>query len=110
MNAIKNKVQLIGRLGQEPEIFSFDNGSKIARFLMAIDDGYKNKEGEKVERTYWHQVIVRERLTNIVEKYLGKGKEVAVSGKLTNRSWEDDEGRRYFVTEVVCSELLLLRG
>ena len=108
MNAIRNKVQLIGRLGQEPEIISFDNGNKLAKFSMATDDSYKNKEGEKVERSYWHNVIVRGGLVSVVENYVSKGQEIAVEGKLTNRSYETKEGEKRYITEIVCSELLLL--
>ncbi|PQB05285.1 single-stranded DNA-binding protein [Aureitalea marina] len=108
MNAIRNRVQLIGRLGQEPEIFSFEDGNKLAKFSMATDDSYKDKEGNKVERTQWHNVVVRGGLTKIVENYVTKGQEIAVEGKLTNRSYQDNDGIKRFITEVQCSELLLL--
>lgn len=108
MNALKNKVQLIGRLGQDPEIITFEGGAKIAKFSMAIDDSYKDKNGNKVERTYWHPVIVRNGLVKIVEEFVVKGKEIAIEGKLTNRTWEDKEGNKHWVTEVVASELLLM--
>ncbi len=108
MNAIRNRVQLIGRLGQEPEIFSFEDGNKLAKFSMATDDSYKDKEGNKVERTQWHNVVVRGGLTKIVENYVTKGQEIAVEGKLTNRSYQDNDGVKRFITEVQCNELLLL--
>ena len=108
MNAIRNRVQLIGRLGQEPEIFSFEDGNKLAKFSMATDDSYKDKEGNKVERTQWHNVVVRGGLTKIVENYVTKGQEIAVEGKLTNRSYQDNDGIKRFITEVQCNELLLL--
>ena len=108
MNALKNKVQLIGRLGQDPEIITFEGGTKIARFSMAIDDSYKDKQGNKVERTYWHPVVVKNGLVKIVESYVAKGKEIAIEGKLTSRSWEDKEGNKHYVTEVIASELLLM--
>lgn len=108
MNAIRNRVQLIGRLGQEPEIFSFEDGNKMAKFSMATDDSYKDKEGNKVERTQWHNVVVRGGLTKIVENYVNKGQEIAIEGKLTNRSYQDNDGIKRFVTEVQCNELLLL--
>ena len=108
MNAIRNRVQLIGRLGQEPEILSFEDGNKLAKFSMATDDSYKDKEGNKVERTQWHNVVVRGGLTKIVENYVTKGQEIAVEGKLTNRSYQDNDGIKRFVTEIQCSELLLL--
>ncbi len=108
MNALRNKVQLIGRLGQEPEIVNFKDGNKIAKFSMATDDSYKDKNGQKVERAYWHNVIVRGGLVNVVESYVNKGQEIAIEGKLTNRSWEDKDGNKRYITEVLCNELLLL--
>jgi len=108
MNALRNKVQLIGRLGQEPEIITFEDGNKMAKFSMATDDSYKNKEGEKVERSYWHNVIVKGGLVNVVENYVVKGQEIAIEGKLTNRSWEDKEGNKRYTTEILCNELLML--
>ena len=108
MNAIRNRVQLIGRLGQEPEICSFEDGNKLAKFSMATDDSYKDKEGNKVERTQWHNVVVRGGLTKIVENYVTKGQEIAIEGKLTNRSYQDNDGIKRFITEVQCNELLLL--
>jgi len=108
MNALRNKVQLIGRLGQDPEIVSFDDGNKMAKFSIATDDSYKDKKGEKVERTQWHNVVVRGGLVSVVENYVIKGQEIAVEGRLTNRSWDDKDGSKRYITEVVCNELLLL--
>ena len=108
MNALRNKVQLIGRLGQDPEIVNFNDGNKMAKFSMATDDSYKDKEGQKVERSYWHNVVVRGGLVNVVENYVSKGQEIAIEGKLTNRSYEDKEGNKRYITEVYCNELLLL--
>ncbi|PKP27094.1 MAG: single-stranded DNA-binding protein [Bacteroidetes bacterium HGW-Bacteroidetes-2] len=108
MNAIRNKVQLIGRLGQEPEIINFADGNKMAKFSLATDDSYKDKDGKKVERTEWHNIVVKGGLVKIVEDYVTKGKEVAIDGKLTTRSWDDKEGNKRYITEVLCNELLLL--
>ncbi len=108
MNALRNKVQLIGRLGQEPEITSFPDGNKIAKFSMATDDSYKDKNGQKVERAYWHNIVVRGGLVKVVESYVQKGQEIAIEGKLTNRSWEDKDGNKRYVTEILCNELLML--
>ncbi len=108
MNTLRNKVQLIGRLGQDPEIVNFDDGNKIAKFSLATDDSYKDKNGNKVERAYWHNIIVRGGLVTVVENYISKGQEIAVEGKLTNRSWEDKEGKKHYTTEIVCNELLML--
>ena len=108
MNALRNKVQLIGRLGQDPEIVNFDNGKQLAKFSLATDDSYKDQNGQRVERTDWHNVVVWGNLVKVVENYVTKGKEIAVEGKLTTRSWEDKEGVKRYTTEVVCNELLLL--
>jgi single-strand DNA-binding protein len=108
MNTLRNKVQLIGRLGQDPEIINFENGNKMAKFSLATDDSYKDKKGEKVERTYWHNIIVNGGLVKVVEDYVTKGKEIAIEGKLTNRIWEDKEGKKHYFTEVVVNELLML--
>lgn len=108
MNALRNKVQLIGRLGQEPEITTFPDGNKMAKFSMATDDSYKDKDGQKVERAYWHNVVVRGGLVKVVESYVQKGQEIAIEGKLTNRSWEDKDGNKRYITEILCNELLML--
>ena len=108
MNTLRNKVQLIGRLGQDPEIITFEDGGKIARFNLATDDSYKDKNGTKVERTYWHPVVVKNGLVKVVENYITKGKEIAIEGKLTNRSWDDKDGKKHYVTEVIVNELLML--
>ena len=108
MNAIKNKVQLIGNLGQDPEIVTLENGTKLAKFSIATNDNYKNKEGEKVTETQWHNVVAWGKTAEIVENYLAKGKEVAVEGKLMHRSYETKEGEKRYVTEVRCNELLML--
>jgi len=108
MSTLKNRVQLIGRLGQDPQIITFEDGNKIANFTMAVDDNYKDKDGNKIERTYWHNIVVRGSLVAVVEQWVSKGKEIAVEGKLTNRSYDDKDGNKRWITEVVCSELLLL--
>ncbi|MDC8005404.1 single-stranded DNA-binding protein [Aureisphaera galaxeae] len=108
MNALRNKVQLIGRLGQEPEIIIFEDGNKMAKFPLATDDSYKDKDGQKVERTCWHNVVVRNGLVNVVENYVVKGQEIAIEGKLTNRSYDDKDGNKRYITEILCNELLML--
>jgi single-strand DNA-binding protein len=110
MNTLRNKVQLIGRLGQEPEIITFQDGNKMAKFSMATDDSYKDKQGNKIERTYWHNIIIKGGLVNVVENYVNKGQEIAVEGKLTNRSYETKEGEKKYVTEILVNDLLLLGG
>jgi single-strand DNA-binding protein len=108
MNTLRNKVQLIGNLGNDPEIITMDSGKKLAKFSIATNETYKNQQGERVTDTQWHNVVAWGKTAEIVESYVTKGKEVAVEGKLTHRSYEDKEGQKRYATEVVCSELLLL--
>ncbi|AQS94430.1 single-stranded DNA-binding protein [Polaribacter sp. BM10] len=108
MNTLRNKVQLIGRLGQEPEIVTFKDGNKMAKFSMATDDSYKDKEGNKIERAYWHNIVIKGGLVKVVEKYINKGQEIAVEGKLTNRTYNTESGEKRYVTEIIVSELLML--
>ncbi len=108
MNAIRNKVQLIGRVGKDPEILNLETGNKLAKFSLATNGNYTNAKGEKVETTDWHNIVAWGKTADIVEQFVNKGKEIAVDGKLTTRSWEDKDGQKRFMTEVVCNELLLL--
>ena len=108
MNTLRNKVQLIGNLGNDPEIITMESGKKLAKFSIATNETYKNAQGEKVTDTQWHNVIAWGKTADIIESYVTKGKEVAVEGKLTNRSWDDKDGNKRYTTEVVCNELLLL--
>ena len=108
MNALRNKVQLIGHLGQDPEITTLESGNKLAKFSLATSETYKNASGQKVEDTQWHQVVAWGKLADLVENYLTKGKQVAVEGKLTHRSYETQAGDKRYVTEVRCNEMLLL--
>lgn len=110
MNALKNKVQLIGNLGNDPEIINLESGKSLAKFSIATNEIYKNAEGEKVTDTQWHNIVAWGKIADIVEKYLTKGKEVAVEGKLTTRTWDDKDGNKRYTTEVVCNELLMLGG
>ena len=110
MNALRNKVQLIGNLGNDPEIITLDSGKKLAKFSIATNESYKNSKGEKVQDTQWHNVIAWNKTAEIVEKYLVKGNEVAIEGKLTNRSYEDKDGVKKYVTEIIVNDLLMLGG
>ena len=108
MNALRNKVQLIGHLGQDPEIINLDSGKKLAKFSIATNEIYKDAQGDKVTETQWHNVVAWGKTADIVEQYLVKGNEVAVEGKLTHRSYESKEGEKRYITEVRCNELLML--
>ena len=107
-HAIKNKVQLIGRLGAKPVVKSFESGKKLAQFDLATSETYRNAKGEKVTETQWHKVVAWGKLAETIEKYLDKGREVAVEGKLVNRSYTDKAGSKKYICEVQASELLML--
>ena len=107
MNAMKNKVQLIGHVGQEPEIKTFGEGKKVANITLATNESYTNAKGEKVEDTQWHKVKAWGKVADIIEKYVTKGKEICVEGKLTYSDYLDKEGNKRYVTEVVISDILL---
>jgi single-strand DNA-binding protein len=108
MNAMRNRVQLIGHVGNDPEIKNLDGGKKVANFTIATNDSYKNEKGEKVEQTEWHKVVAWGKTAEIIEKYVTKGKEIAIDGKLTHRSYDDKNGEKRYITEVVANDLLLL--
>lgn len=108
MNALKNRVQLIGNLGNDPEIITLESGKKLAKFSIATNETYKNLAGEKVTDTQWHNLVAWNKTAEIIEKYLTKGKEVMIEGKLTSRSYETSEGEKRYITEVVVNEILML--
>jgi len=108
MNAMRNKVQLIGHVGQEPEIKTFDGGRKMANITLATNDYYTNDKGERVDQTEWHRITAWGKVADIIEKYVDKGKEIAVEGKLTHRSYEDKDGNKRYITEVLANDVLLL--
>ena len=108
MYAVKNKVQLIGNLGNAPEVKTLESGKKMARFSVATSESYRNAKGEKVTETQWHTLVAWGKVAEIVEKYLTKGKEVAIEGKLINRSYNDKEGNKKYITEIQVNELLML--
>lgn len=108
MNAIKNKVQLIGFLGQVPDVKTIGDGKKVAHLSVATNETYKNAKGERITETQWHSVVAWGKLAEIAEKYLVKGTEVAIEGKLINRNYTDKQGVKRYVTEVQANELLIL--
>ena len=108
MYALKNKVQLIGNLGQNPEIRTLDGGKKMAKFSIATSEAYRNANGEKITETQWHNLVAWGKLAEIIEKYITKGSEVAVEGKLTYRTYNDKEGNKKYFTEIQVNELLML--
>ena len=108
MSTLRNRVQLIGRVGNDPEVKTFDGGKKVANINIATNDFYKNEKGERVEQTEWHRVVAWGKTAEIIEQYVIKGKEIAVDGKLTHRSYDDKDGTKRFITEVVVSDVQLL--
>jgi single-strand DNA-binding protein len=108
MNAMKNKVQLIGHVGQEPEIKNFEGGKKVANITLATNEVYYKENGDKVEKTEWHKVKAWGKTAEIIEKYVTKGKEICIEGKLTYSDYLDKNGEKRYVTEVVANDILLL--
>ncbi|WP_269226815.1 single-stranded DNA-binding protein [Flavobacterium eburneipallidum] len=105
---MKNKVQLIGHVGQEPEIKTFDGGKKVANITMATNEVYYKENGDKVEKTEWHKVKAWGKVAEIIEKYVVKGKEICIEGKLTYSDYLDKNGEKRYVTEIVANDILLL--
>ena len=108
MNNLRNRVQLIGHLGMNPEIKTLESGTKLAKFSIATNETYKNTKGEKITDTEWHHVVAWNKTAELAEMFLEKGKEVAIEGKLTTRSWDDEKGVKKYMTEIVCNEILFL--
>jgi len=108
MNALRNKVQLIGRLGKDPESYVFDDGKVKVSFPMATNESFKGSDGENTERTLWHDIVVWGGLAEISGQYLKKGSEVAMEGRINYRSFDDKEGVTRYTTEIVMKEMLML--
>jgi single-strand DNA-binding protein len=105
---MKNRVQLIGHLGQNPEIKNFDNGNKMAKMSIATNETYKNNQGEYVQETQWHNIIAWGKVAEMAEKILKKGSEVIAEGKLIHRNYTDKDGAKKYITEVQLTNILLL--
>lgn len=104
-----NKVMLIGRLGRDPEVKHFDNENAVANFTVATNEVRRDKDGNKIETTEWHNIVIwRKGLVGVVEQYLKKGQQVYLEGKLRTRSWDDKDGNKRYTTEVVCDEMKFL--
>jgi single-strand DNA-binding protein len=110
MNTLKNSVRLVGHLGMDPDVKSFDNNKKLARLSLAINESYKNDKGERVTETQWHNLTLWGNQAKLAEDYLRKGDEVAVEGKLANKSYVDKDGNKRYFCEVVVNEFLKLGG
>jgi single-strand DNA-binding protein len=108
MTTLSNSVHLIGRLGMDPKPFEFENGNQKAQFSLATNEYYKNAKGEKVEETQWHNIVAFGKIAKVAIDYLAKGKEIALEGKLVNRSYEDKNGNKKYISEVVANHILIL--
>ena len=105
-----NKVLLIGNVGQEPKITTFRDGGKVANFTLATTErGFTTKDGREVkEQTEWHNIVVKNRITEVVEKYIKKGSQLFIEGKIATRAYQDNSGQKRFVTEIIVSDLQML--
>ena len=105
-----NKVILVGNLGKDPEVRYLDNGVAVANFSLATTENYKNKEGERVSQTEWHNIVLWRGLAEVAEKYLKKGASVYIEGKIKTRKWEDKEGNTRYNTEILADNMTMLGG
>jgi single-strand DNA-binding protein len=103
-----NKVILIGNLGKDPEVRSIEGGAKVASFSLATNEVFRGKDGNKVEQTEWHNVVVWRGLAELAEKYLKKGSQIYLEGKIKTRSWDDKEGNKRYITEIVGDTMTFL--
>ncbi len=108
MNAIKNSVRLIGHLGDTPKVRKLESGKTVANFSIATNEIYRDSNGEKQSETTWHRLVAWGKQAEIVENYLKKGSEIAIEGKLTNRSYDDKNGVKQYITEIIVNSLLML--
>ena len=107
MKSLRNRVQLIGNLGNDP-IMKDVNGNKLAKFTMATNQAYTNKKGERIEDTQWHNLVVWGKLAELVERFVSKGKEIAVEGQIQTRSYDDADGNKRYITEIVAHDIVFL--
>ncbi len=107
MNTLKNNVQLVGNLGMNPEVKNLENGKKVAKVSMATHESYRNAKGEKITETQWHNLVAWGKTASIIEKYLKKGSEITVTGKLVHRNYIDSDNVKRNLTEIKVSELLI---
>lgn len=103
-----NKVILVGNLGKDPEIRHLEGGASVAKFSLATSESYKDKSGQRVEQTEWHNIVVWRGLADVAEKYLKKGMTIYLEGKLRSRTWDDKEGRKNYTTEIVGDTFTIL--
>lgn len=110
MKNLRNKVQLIGFLGQDVELKKLTTGSSLAKFSIGTSETYKDAKGERVTETQWHNIIIWGKLAEVVAEYTTKGSEIALEGKLVTRTYDDKDGNKRYVTEVVANDVLFLNS
>ncbi|MES2591715.1 MAG: single-stranded DNA-binding protein [Bacteroidota bacterium] len=103
-----NKVILVGNLGKDPEVRHLEGGAAVANFPLATSESYKDKAGQRIEQTEWHNIVVWRGLAEVAEKYLKKGMTIYLEGKLRTRSWDDKEGHKRYTTEIVGDTFTIL--
>ncbi|MCG9881130.1 MAG: single-stranded DNA-binding protein [Bacteroidia bacterium] len=108
MSNLKNSVRLMGHIGQNPELRTTTTGKKVANFSLATNENYIDANGQKVTETMWHNLIAWGKQADIAEKYLEKGKEICIEGKISNRNYQDKNGQKKYVTEIIISEILMI--
>lgn len=108
MYTLVNKVQLIGRLGNDPEIKETKNGKKLARLSLATDESYRDVKGEKVENTQWHRLVAWDSNADLAEKFLKKGQQIAIEGRLITGVYEDKEGNRRHTVDINVNDFMML--
>lgn len=108
MNALRNSVRLIGHLGEDPKVRKLDSGKTVANFNIATNEIYRDQNGNKQSETTWHRLVAWEKQAEIIENYTKKGSEIAIEGKLTNRSYDDKNGEKQYISEVLVNQILLL--
>ncbi len=106
MNTLRNSVRLVGNLGADPEVRSFDNDRKLAKMSLATKESYKNDKGERITDTQWHNLVLWGAQAKMAEEFLKKGDEIAVEGRLSSRSYVDKDGNKKYFTEIVVNEFL----
>lgn len=108
MNALRNKVQLIGHMGSKIELKTLESGKILGNVNIATNETYKNQKGEKITETTWHRLVIWGKNAELLDKYTDKGSEIAIEGKISNRDYTDKEGVKRYITEIVVNEILLL--
>jgi len=108
MKSLRNSVQLIGRLGKDPELMELKSGKKLAKFSLATNESYRNQKGEKIDETQWHNIVAWEKKAEFSSEYLKKGMEIALEGKLIHREYDDANGEKRYFTEINLNDVVMV--